>query len=278
MAGRVAGKVALITGAARGQGRSHAVRLAAEGANILAVDLCRDLPGMAYPGATEKDLQHTVELVEGQGGKAIGLIADVRDVGGLEAAVRSGVESLGRLDIVVANAGIGPRTASAAELSEELWRDMLDIALTGAWHTAKVAIPHIRQGHAGGSVVLIGSASGLRAHPYLAHYVAAKHGIVGLTRSLALELAPENIRVNSVHTTQVDTPMIMNPATWALVRPDLPAPNREDFAAAVVASNALPVPWIEPGDVSNAVLFLASEESRYITGVALPVDAGSSIK
>jgi (+)-trans-carveol dehydrogenase/(-)-trans-carveol dehydrogenase len=278
MPGRVAGKVAFITGAARGQGRSHAVRLAQEGADIVAVDICEDVPGIPYPGATEADLAETVKLVEALDRRIVAAKADVRDYTGLKAVLDDGVAQLGRLDIVSANAGIGTAPVPAWELDESVWQTMLDINLTGVWHTAKAAIPLLIEGGHGGSIILTSSAAGLQAYENIAHYVSAKHGVVGLMRTLALELAPHFIRVNSIHPTQVDTPMIQNEPTWRLFRPDLEHPTEADFAPASQAMNALPIPWVEPVDISNAVLYLASDESRYVTGVALPVDAGAVIK
>jgi SDR family mycofactocin-dependent oxidoreductase len=276
MAGRVAGKVAFITGAARGQGRSHAIRLAAEGADIIAIDVLADMPGMPYPGATEADMAETVKAVEALDRRIVASKADVRDYGQLKAALDAGVAELGHLDIVSANAGIGSSPYPAQDIEEQTWQDMLDVNLTGVWHTAKAAIPHLT-GH-GGSIVLTSSAAGLKAYANVAHYVSAKHGVVGLMRTLALELAPQFIRVNSVHPTQVDTTMIQNEATWRLFRPDLEHPTEADFAPASQSLNVLPIPWVDPVDISNAVLFLASDEARYITGVALPVDAGAVIK
>jgi SDR family mycofactocin-dependent oxidoreductase len=276
--GRVEGKVAFITGAARGQGRSHAIRLAQEGADIIAVDLCDSVEGITYAPATEEDLAETVKQVEALDRRIVATKADVRDHAALKAAVDDGVAQLGRLDIVSANAGIGSSPYLSHELPEPVWQDMIDINLTGVWHTAKVAIPHLIEGGRGGSIVLTSSAAGLKAYQNIAHYVSAKHGVVGLMRTLANELAPHFIRVNSVHPTQVDTPMVMNEDTYRLFRPDLENPTREDFEPASQAMNALPVPWVEAVDISNAVLFLASDEARYITGVALPVDAGCLIK
>jgi SDR family mycofactocin-dependent oxidoreductase len=278
MAGRVAGKVAFITGAARGQGRSHAIRLAQEGADIIAVDLLEDVPGIPYAGATEADLAETVKQVESLDRRIVAAKADVRDYAGLKSALDDGVAQLGRLDIVSANAGIGTSPHHAWEIDDATWQTMVDINLTGVWHTAKAAIPHLIEGGNGGSIILTSSAAGLQAYENIAHYVSAKHGVVGLMRTLALELAPYSIRVNSIHPTQVDTPMIQNEATYRLFRPDLEHPTREDFAPASQSVNALPIPWVEPVDISNAVLFLASDEGRYITGVTLPVDAGSVIK
>ncbi|WP_167043358.1 mycofactocin-coupled SDR family oxidoreductase [Salinibacterium sp. ZJ454] len=276
--GRVDGKVAFITGAARGQGRSHAIRLAQEGADIIAIDVCEDQPNIPYGGATEEDLAETVRQVEALDRRIIATKADVRDYGQLKKAVDDGVAQLGRLDIVEANAGIGSVPTRAEDLTEEQFMDMLDVNLAGVWRTAKAAIPHIKAGGRGGSIILTSSAAGLQAYQNVSHYVAAKHGVVGLMRTLALELAPDMIRVNSIHPTQVDTPMIMNEATMKLFRPDLEHPTRDDFAPASQSMNALPIPWVESVDISNAVLYLASDEARYITGVALPVDAGAVIK
>jgi (+)-trans-carveol dehydrogenase/(-)-trans-carveol dehydrogenase len=278
MPGRVAGKVAFITGAARGQGRSHAIRLAQEGADIIAVDICEDVPGIPYAGATEADLVETVKQVEALDRRIVAAKADVRDYQGLKKALDDGVAQLGRLDIVSANAGIGTSPHNAWEMDESVWQTMIDVNLTGVWHTAKAAVPHLIAGGNGGSIILTSSAAGLQAYQNIAHYVSAKHGVVGLMRTLALELAPHSIRVNSIHPTQVDTPMIQNEATYRLFRPDLEHPTRDDFAPASQAVNALPIPWVEPVDISNAVLFLASDEGRYITGVTLPVDAGTVIK
>jgi (+)-trans-carveol dehydrogenase len=277
MAGRADGKVAFITAAARGQGRSHAVRLAQEGADIIAVDLCAQVSSVPYPLATPADLAQTVKEVEALDRRIVATQADVRDFGALKAAVDDGVAQLGRLDVVVGNAGI-VSYAAAADLPEGTWQDMIDINLTGVWHTAKAAIPHLIAGGRGGSVVLTSSTAGLMPLPGLAHYVSAKHGVVGLMRTLAVELAPHFIRVNSVHPTTVNTPMVDNEQTRALFLGGAAEPSDEAFAAAIGTLNLLPVPWVEAVDVSNAVLFLASDEARYITGVTLPVDAGSTIK
>jgi (+)-trans-carveol dehydrogenase len=277
--GRVEGKVAFITGAARGQGRSHAIRLAQEGADIIAVDLAAQVDSVPYPMATPADLAQTVKEVEALDRRIIATRADVRDYGALKAALDDGVAELGRLDIVSANAGICGY-GRAGELPEQAWRDMIDINLTGVWHTVKAAIPHLRAGGRGGSIILTSSTAGLMAKANIGHYVAAKHGVVGLMRTLALELAPDMIRVNSVHPTTVDTDMIQNAATYARFAPDLPEQDRtkERLTERFQAPNALPIPWAEPVDISNAVLWLASDEARYITGVTLPVDAGNLIK
>jgi SDR family mycofactocin-dependent oxidoreductase len=280
MAGRVEGKVAFITGAARGQGRSHAVRLAEEGADIIAVDIAEDIESVRrfYPGATEADLAETVKEVEALDRRIVATKADVRDYGALKAALDDGVAQLGHVDIVSANAGIFIFGDQTHLVTEGDWRDVIDINLTGVWHTAKAAIPHLIERGAGGSIIITSSAAGLKGTPNVAQYTAAKHGVVGLMRTLALELAPHSIRVNSVHPTGVDTIMIQNGATRELFLPGIENPTREQAAEAFAATNALPVPWVEPRDISNAVLFLASDEARYVTGVTLPVDAGYTIK
>jgi SDR family mycofactocin-dependent oxidoreductase len=279
MTGRVEGKVAFITGAARGQGRSHAIRLAQEGADIIAVDLAAQVGSVPYPMATPADLAQTVKEVEALDRRIIATEADVRDYGALKAALDDGVAQLGRLDIVSANAGIASY-GRADELPEQTWQDMIDTNLTGVWHAAKAAIPHLKAGGRGGSIILTSSTAGLMALENLAHYVSAKHGVVGLMRTLALELAPDMIRVNSVHPTSVNTDMVQNAATYALFAPDLEEKDRtrQRLTDRFQATNALPIPWVEPGDISNAVLWLASDESRYVTGVTLPVDAGQLVK
>jgi SDR family mycofactocin-dependent oxidoreductase len=280
MTGRVEGKVAFITGAARGQGRSHAVRLAEEGADIIAVDIAEDIESVRrfYPGATDGDLAETVKEVEALDRRIVATKADVRDYGALKAALDEGVAQLGHLDIVSANAGIFIFGDQAHLVTEGDWQDVIDINLTGVWHTAKAAIPHLIGQGTGGSIIITSSAAGLKGTPNVAQYTASKHAVVGLMRTLALELAPHSIRVNSVHPTCVDTIMIQNEATRELFLPGVENPTREQAAEAFAATNALPVPWVEPLDISNAVLFLASDEARYVTGVTLPVDAGYTIK
>jgi (+)-trans-carveol dehydrogenase/(-)-trans-carveol dehydrogenase len=277
MTGRVEGKVAFITGAARGQGRSHAIRLAQEGADIIAVDLNEAIPGTGTPGATDADLAETVKQVEALDRRIVARKADVRDFAAIKSALDDGVAELGRLDIVSANAGIASLPHLTHELPEETWQTMIDINLSGVWHTAKAAIPHLIAGGRGGAIILTSSAAGLKAYANIAHYVSAKHGVVGLMKTLAVELAPHRIRVNSLHPTQVDTPMIQNPATYELFTGN-PEATREEFAPVSQALNALPVPWVEPVDVSNALLWLASDEARYVTGVPLPIDAGAIVK
>jgi (+)-trans-carveol dehydrogenase len=278
MTGRVAGKVAFITGAARGQGRSHAIRLAQEGADIIAVDLAGQVATVPYAMAMPDDLAETVKEVEALDRRIVATQADVRDYGALKAALDDGVAQLGRLDIVSANAGIFS-FGMLADLDDTTWQDMIDVNLTGVWHTAKAAIPHLRAA-GGGSIILTSSTAGLQALPNTGHYNSAKHGVVGLMRTLALELAPDMIRVNSVHPTAVDTDMIQNSATYGLFASDLPEAERTRAALAprFQGLNVLPIPWVEAVDISNAVLWLASDEARYVTGVTLPVDAGLTIK
>jgi (+)-trans-carveol dehydrogenase len=279
MAGRVDGKVAFITGAARGQGRSHAVRLAQEGADIIAIDICKPISeNTVIPASTPADLAETADLVKGHNRRIVTAEVDVRDYDALKAAVDSGVEQLGRLDIIVANAGIGNGGDTLDKTSEHDWTEMIDINLAGVWKTVKAGVPHLLAGGRGGSIILTSSVGGLKAYPHTGHYVAAKHGVVGLMRAFAVELGQHMIRVNSVHPTNVNTPMFMNDGTFRLFRPDLENPGPEDFAPVAQMMHTLPVGWVEPEDISNAVLFLASDESRYITGVTLPIDAGSCLK
>lgn len=279
MAGRVEGKVAFITGAARGQGRSHAVRLAEEGADIIAVDVCRRISANEdIPASSPEDLAETVELVKGLNRRIVAAEVDVRDFDKLKAVVDSGVEQLGGLDIVVANAGIGNGGATLDKTSESDWDDMIGVNLSGVWKTVKAAVPHLISGGKGGSIILTSSVGGLKAYPHTGHYIAAKHGVVGLMRTFAVELGQHSIRVNSVHPTNVNTPLFMNEGTMKLFRPDLENPGPDDMAVVAQMMHVLPVGWVEPRDISNAVLFLASDEARYVTGLPMTVDAGSMLK
>ncbi|SFT93363.1 SDR family mycofactocin-dependent oxidoreductase [Geodermatophilus amargosae] len=279
MAGRMQGKVAFITGAARGQGRAHALRLAEEGADIVAVDICADIDTVTpyYPLATEEELAETVRQVEALDRRIVARKADVRDLDGMQAAFDEGLAEFGHVDTVVANAGIATY-GKAWELTAEQWKDMIDVNLTGVFHTAKVAIPSMIEAGRGGSILFTSSIGGLKGIQHVAHYVACKHGIVGLMRTLANELGPHSIRVNTIHPTNVDTIMIQNPGTWAMFSPGDPEPSQEKAMPGFMSLNALPVPWIEAVDISNAVLFLASDEARYVTGVTFPVDAGAFVK
>jgi (+)-trans-carveol dehydrogenase len=270
MAGRLEGKVAFITGAARGQGRSHAIRLAEEGADIIAIDACEHIETVPYPGATDKELADTVKQVEALDRRIVASKADVRDYGAIKKALDDGVAQLGRLDIVSANAGIFSH-APTAELTEQQWTTMIDINLNGVWRTCKAAIPHLGEG---GSIIITSSVAGLKGAPNFAHYVSAKHGVIGLMRSLAIELGANGIRVNSIHPTNVNTTMIQNEDLYRLFFPGEKNPDKAQFAEVATGMQVLPIPWVEPVDVSNALVFLASDEARYITGVTLPVDGG----
>ncbi|MCA2244683.1 mycofactocin-coupled SDR family oxidoreductase [Mycobacterium sp. WUMAC-067] len=276
-AARLQGKVALITGAARGIGRAQAVRFAQEGADIVALDVCGPIDTVIVPHSTPDDLDTTASLVREAGGRVHTDIVDVRDLAGLQAATDRGAERFGGLDVVCATAGITSR-GLAVDLDENAWRTMLDVNLTGVWQTCRVGAPHLIARGAG-SVILTSSIAGLRGLVGVAHYTAAKHGVVGLMRSLASELAPHNVRVNCINPTNVDTPMIHNEFVSSAFRPDLDRPpTRAEFADAARSMNMLAVPWIDPIDVANAALFLASDEARYITAITLPVDAGATGK
>jgi (+)-trans-carveol dehydrogenase len=267
------GKVALVTGAARGQGRAHAVRLAQEGADVIAVDVCSGFDNTKYPAATEADLDETVRLVEALDRRIVHRVVDTRDLDGLTAAVEAGVAELGHLDVVVANAAIVV-IAPYDQVTPAIWQEVIDVNLTGTWNTVMAAVPHLERA-GGGSVVLVSSVAGLKGLPFLVPYVAAKHGVVGLMRAFATELAKHRIRVNSLHPTATDTPMNHMEPT------DGPNPMDADPKVAPMLWNHLldlgPVGMVDPVDQANGMLFLASDESRFVTGVTLPVDAGCSI-
>ena len=269
MAGRVAGKVAFVTGAGRGQGRSHAIRLAEEGADIIAIDICRDYDTVEYAMSTEEDLADTVKLVEALDQRIIAKRADVRDAQALKAIVEEGVAELGRLDIVVANAGICT-VQSWDEVTPAVWQDTLDTNLTGVWNTMVAGVPHLIAA-GGGSIIATSSTAGIKGLPYFAPYVAAKHGVVGIAKTMANELAQHKIRVNTVHPAGVNTPLgngLGYLSTLIERDPDL----------GHIYTNALPVESLEPRDISNAVLFLASDEAQYVTGLEFTVDAGNTIR
>ncbi|MGD9996833.1 MAG: mycofactocin-coupled SDR family oxidoreductase [Ilumatobacteraceae bacterium] len=267
--GRVDGKVALVTGGARGQGRAHALRLAEEGADVIVTDICHDLDTVTYPLATADDLAETARMVEAKGRAVVAVPADVRDSAAMDAAVREGVDRLGRLDIVVANAGICTMQHWDA-VSDDVWRDTIDINLTGVWNSCRPAIPHLID-RGGGSIVLISSVAGLKGQPFLTPYVAAKHGVVGLMRALANELARHMIRVNSIHPTGVETPMGLGLGHMNDLIADAPE-------LGPIFTNALPITITQPEDIADAVLFLASDESKYVTGLELKIDAGCTLR
>jgi SDR family mycofactocin-dependent oxidoreductase len=267
--GRVQGKVALVTGAARGQGRSHAVRLAEEGADIIAVDVCAPIDGVEYAAATPEDLDRTVKEVEATGRRILASTVDVRDRDALKVAIDGGVAELGRLDIVVANAGICI-ARPWDEVTPEIWRDTIDINLTGVWNTVQQSAQHVIDA-GGGSIIMISSAAGLKGLPFLSPYVASKHALVGLMRAYAQELAEYRVRVNSIHPAGVDTPMgngggMSGVGGWLAAHPKLGG----------LLVNAMPVEIMQPSDITNAVLFLASDDGRYVTGLTMTVDAGNT--
>jgi SDR family mycofactocin-dependent oxidoreductase len=276
--GLLDGKVAFVTGAARGQGRSHARRLAEEGADIIAVDACATLGWMTYDLAGPDDLAQTVKEVEALGRRIVARQADVRDLSAVRHAVSEGTAALGRLDIVCANAGIIPPPTLTWEVDVGQWREVVDVNLTGVFITVKAAIPHMIQAGHGGSIALTSSGAALISSTHLSGYSATKAAVLSLTRTLAYELAPHLIRVNAICPTSVDTPMIQNDALYRAFRPDLDNPGRDDVKAEFQSKNLLPIPWVDPLDVSNAIVWLASDQARYITGVTLPVDAGNALK
>lgn len=277
MPGRVEGKVAFVTGAARGQGRSHAIRLAQEGADIIAVDILDDIDTNHYPLARESDLAETARLVEALDRRIVTVKADVREPAQLRAALAEGMAELGRLDIVVANAGICPL---GADVPAQGFLDAVQVDLVGVINTVSVALPHLG---AGASIVCTGSVAGLMAGgtdnpsngPGGAGYSHAKRGVARFVHDLALQLAPHSIRVNAVHPTNVNTDMLMSDPMYKVFRPDLSEPTQDDALAAFGSMQPMPIPYVEPVDISNAVLFLASDEARYVTGLQLKVDAGA---
>ncbi|MEX7469474.1 mycofactocin-coupled SDR family oxidoreductase [Mycobacterium adipatum] len=270
--GSLDGKVAFITGVARGQGRSHALRLAGEGADIIGIDICADIPANGYPMASRDELNETIALVEAAGATMLGTVADVRDFQAVRAAVDDGVARFGRLDIVCANAGIAPTAFRETSIEEDLamWSAAIDVNLVGSFHTAKAAIGHLIAGERGGAIVFTSSTAGLKGFGGSQGgglgYAASKHGVVGLMRTLANALAPYSIRVNTVHPTAVNTMMAVNPAMTAFLEhyPD-GGPHLQ---------NPMPVSLLEPEDISAAVQYLVSDAAKYVTGVTFPVDAG----
>jgi SDR family mycofactocin-dependent oxidoreductase len=271
--GKLNGKVAFITGAARGQGRSHAIRLAQEGADIIAVDLCDQIDTVAYPMATPEDLAETVRAVEALDRRIVSQVADVRDLAALRAAVTAGEAELGGVDIILANAGIAPQGGPEPD-REATFRSIIEVNLVGVWNTVEAAVPHMIEQRSG-AIVLTSSTQGLKGtggdgSASMGGYAASKHGVVGLMRSFSHWLAAYNIRVNTVHPTGVNTPMIMNEVMGEYIsaHPEV----------AEAAKNLLDVPYVEPIDISNAIAFLVSDEARYVTGVTFPVDAGFNVR
>jgi SDR family mycofactocin-dependent oxidoreductase len=266
--GTLEGQVAFITGAARGQGRAHAIRLAEEGADVIAIDICQQMGSVVYPMSTKEDLDETVRQVKDLGRRIVAREVDVRDVEAMQQAFDDGVAELGPVTIVVANAGIGPGGLASPD---DQWDEVVDVNLKGVWNTGRVAIPSMVENGRGGSIVLTSSTGGLTGSPSnvpgMLGYTAAKHGVIGLMRSWANYLGPHNIRVNSVAPTTVRTPMANNGDVSMILQhvPEL----------ANSLTNAMPVEAVEARDVANAVAWLASEDARYVTGTVVPVDAGN---
>jgi (+)-trans-carveol dehydrogenase len=272
--GRVEGKVALITGAARGQGRSHAVRLAEEGADIIALDVCSAVEHNMTPPATAEDLAATVKAVEELDRRILAIEGDVRSQAVLDDAVARGIAEFGHIDIVSANAGVINYGLSET-ITDEQWQTVLDVNLTGVWRTVKAVIPHLGPG---ASIVITSSIGGLKGAPGVGPYISAKHGVVGLMKNLAHELSPRGVRVNVIAPSNVNTDMLINDFTRASFLPGDPEPTLAKFEAVAKTMHVMDLGWVEPRDVSNALLFLASDEARFITGISLPVDAGCLLK
>jgi SDR family mycofactocin-dependent oxidoreductase len=275
--GAVEGKVAFITGAARGQGRSHAVRLAEEGADIVAIDVCGPIASITYPHATPAELDETVRLVEATGRRILARQVDVRDPDAIAGVVADATSSLGVIDIVIANAGIAT-TESLLTCEPTVWREVIDINLTGVFNTVQAGVRPMVERGSGGSVVMISSMMGLRANPGVPAYTAAKHGVIGLMREAAKELAPYRIRVNAICPGNVRTTMIENEGMFRLFRPDLAEPTMEDAKLGFAFLHLIDEPWLEVSDITDAVMWLVADSGRGVTGVALPVDYGGTIK
>ncbi len=271
--GEWSGKVAFVTGVARGQGRSHALEFARRGADVGGLDLCAPIATVPYELASPAELKQTAEEIRSLGGRAVLEVGDVRDPARVRAVVARVLDSFGHIDVVVTNAGVFS-VGDPLTLSPETWRDVLDVNLTGVWNTVQACLPAMVEGGRGGSIVMTSSIGGVQGLLECPHYVASKHGVIGLMRALANELARYRIRVNAVCPTNVNTPMIQNPANYRTFRPDLEEPRSEDIVDVATAMHLLDVPWVEPEDVTAAVVWLASDAARYLTGVALPVDAG----
>jgi SDR family mycofactocin-dependent oxidoreductase len=271
--GQLDGKVAFITGIARGQGRSHAVTLAREGADIIGLDSCKQPATTPYPGATPEDLEETVRLVEETGRKIVAEQADVRDLAQVQAVFDAGIAQFGRVDIVLPNAGICAGGLTW-EIAPEAWQEMLDVNLTGPWNTVRVALPTMIEQGDGGSIVFTGSVDALKGSANISSYAASKHGVTGLMRSLANEVGRYGIRVNSINPGHVDTDMLGNEFVWRLFRPDLETPTKDDVVGSFAGTNLLPIPWMQPQDISNAILYLVSDAGRYATGTTQLLDSG----
>lgn len=275
--GRFADRVVFISGVARGQGRRHAVRFAEEGARVIGFDVCRDLEHAPYPGSGPEDLAETVRLVEAAGGAMHAEEADVRDRHAVRSVLEAGLDRFGRLDVIVANAGsYAPMPVQF--LSADSWDETIAVNLTGVFNTVRAGVGRLIEQAQGGAIAITSSTAGLKGFYGSPSYNAAKHGVVGFMRSVALELAPHQIRVNTIHPTSVDTPMINNEVFPKLVRMDLPDPTFVDAEEFLRPMQPMEVPYVHADDISDAVLWICSDEARYVTGVTLPVDAGALLK
>jgi SDR family mycofactocin-dependent oxidoreductase len=272
--GKLDGKVALVTGAARGQGRSHALRMAEEGADLIISDLCRDLDTVPYPLARPEDLLHTQREIEKLGRRCVATETDVRDTAAVQAMVDGGVAELGRLDIAVANAGVCG-FGKLWELSDDQWDEMIGVDLSGVFKTMRAVTPHMLEQRSG-RIVATSSMGGRMGNPNLAHYVAAKWGVIGLVKTLALEVADQGITVNAVCPATVDSDMVHNAALYGLFAPDLTEPTKEDVEPRYAAMSPMGVPWVAPADITNAVMFLVSDDARYISGSTIDVSTAAS--
>jgi SDR family mycofactocin-dependent oxidoreductase len=274
--GKLDGKVALITGGARGQGRSHALTFAREGAEVIICDIADQLQTVPYPLASTGDLADTARMVEDLDRRCLAVQADVRDSDQLQGVVEQAISEFGHIDILLANAGI-EGFGEAWELTDEQWDEMIAVNLTGVWKSCRAVVPHMIERHTG-VILITSSTAGLKGLAHQAHYCAAKHGVVGLMRTLAIELAPHGIRANTVHPGSVDTPIIKNQAMYTLFSGGEPDATLEEVTPAFRELNLLDIPWMEPQDISNAMLWLASDDARYVTGATLTVDAGMTVK
>jgi (+)-trans-carveol dehydrogenase len=271
---RFAGRVAFISGVARGQGRQFAVDLAREGADIIGFDICEDIPGASTAMATEADLEETRTLVEATGRRMVAERADARDYAAVEAVLAKGLAEFGRVDVVVANAGICCGAGPFWEISLQQWKDTVDTDLTGVWHTVRAATPALIEGGRGGAIIMITSAGATKGFQNITHYVAAKTALVGMLKPMAAELGPHFIRVNALSPTNVNTAIYMTETNKRLFLPDNPAPTDEEYEMASRPQHVIPIGWMEPRDTSAALRFLASDDARYVTGLEMRVDAG----
>lgn len=277
--GTLEGKVAFITGAARGQGRAHAARLSAEGADIITIDILEDIPTVRNRGSRQDDLDETIALVEKSGRRMMAHKGDVRDLAAVQTAVDKGVAEFGRLDIIVAQAGVMAVPRFMWEFSEEEWHATIDINLNGVWNAVKAAVPHMIETDRGGSIVMTSSVAGVKGYPTYGNYVAAKHGVLGMMKTLAQELGPKNIRVNAILPSTVNTPMVQYKEFWQAIRPDIEDPSIDDAREWFDSSVLLPgAGMVEPEDIANAAAFLCSDQARFVTGMDFRVDAGFFIK